>query len=173
MDHADAHRDPEDVNGRGARAAQLKERVYITFTALSVVLALRSHPQSAGAAAATLAIAVFGTLLAVFLADVVSHVSVHAALPDRHELRHMAHVSFGALGVIVVPFIFIGLAAAGVWSIKTGLHAAAIGLVVSLIAIGFAAIRRTALPAWQRLVVLFAEFLLGAAVIGLEVLAHG
>ena len=71
------------------RAERLKERVYITFTALAVVLALQSHAESAARATVTLLIAVVGTLLAVFVADIVSHLAVHAALPTSRELRHM------------------------------------------------------------------------------------
>ena len=51
------------------RAASLKERVYISFTSLAVVLALRSHADETtpAAAAVTLSIVVVGSLL-IFLA---------------------------------------------------------------------------------------------------------
>ena len=155
------------------RAEHLKERVYITFTALAVVLALRSHGASAEEAGVTLLIAVTGTLLAVFVADVVSHIAVHAALPTEPELRRMLRVSFGALGALAVPFAFIGFAIAGSWPITSALRAATIALVAALVVIGYLAVRRVRLPAWQKLIVLFAEFALGAAVVGLELLAHG
>ena len=82
------------------RAEVLKERIYITFTSLAVVLALASHADElqAGEAARTLLIAVIGTLLAVFVADLVAYITVHAVLPDRAELAHMASVSTRALG---------------------------------------------------------------------------
>lgn len=41
----------------------------------------------------TLLIAVTGTLLADFVADLVAHIAVHTALPDRAELVHMISVS--------------------------------------------------------------------------------
>src|SRR5690349_4688826 len=87
------------------RAEVLKERIYITFPALAVVLALSSHAEDlhAGGAARTLLIAVVGTLLAVFVADLVAHITVHASLPDRAELGHMVSVSTRALGVVVAP----------------------------------------------------------------------
>ncbi|SDS60389.1 hypothetical protein [Jiangella sp. DSM 45060] len=91
----------------GQRADILKERIYITFTALAVVLALRAHAVSAGEAALSLAVVVLGTVLAVLVADVVSHIAVHESLPLRAELRHMARVSFGALGALVLPAVFI------------------------------------------------------------------
>ncbi|MEV6301112.1 hypothetical protein AB0M02_17015 [Actinoplanes sp. NPDC051861] len=158
---------------RERRAERLKERVYITFTALAVVLALRSHHASAEEAGLTLLIAVAGTLLAVFVADVVSHIAVHAALPMRTELRHMLAVVFGALGSLVFPFVFIVLALGDMWPIEKSLRAASIALVAALVAIGYAAVRRVRLPLWQKLIVLFAEFALGVAVVGLELLAHG
>ena len=48
-----------------------------------------------------------------------------------------------------------------------------IALIVSLVAIGYLAVRRVRLPLGQRMIVLFAEFGLGIAVVLLELLAHG
>ncbi|TDC51088.1 hypothetical protein E1212_13145 [Jiangella ureilytica] len=154
------------------RAAILKERIYITFTALAVVLALRAHAVSAGEAALSLAVAVLGTVLAVFVADVVSHIAVHEMLPVGAELRHMARVSLGALGALILPAVFIGLAVADRWEIETALRASSIALIAALAAIGWLAVRRARLPTWQRIVVLCAEVVLGLLVIALELLAH-
>ena len=79
------------------RAASLKERVYISFTSLAVVLALRSHADETtpAAAAATLTIVVVGSLLGIFVADLLSHLTVHAKLPSGPELHHMVAVSTG------------------------------------------------------------------------------
>jgi hypothetical protein len=65
------------------RAASLKERVYISFTSLAVVLALRSHADETtpAAAAVTLSIVVVGSLLGIFVADLLSHLTVHSRLP--------------------------------------------------------------------------------------------
>lgn len=156
----------------GQRADILKERIYITFTALAVVLALRAHAVSAGEAALSLTVVVFGTILAVLVADVVSHIAVHESLPVRAELRHMVRVSLGALAALVLPAVFIGLAVTDVWEIEPALRAASIALVAALAAIGYLAVRRVRLPAWQRLIVLLAEVVLGLLVIGLELLAH-
>jgi hypothetical protein len=158
------------------RAEALKERVYVTFTSLAVVLALQSHSGehlSAGEAASTLSITVVGTLLAVFVADVVSHLAVHATVPTASELRHMAGVSFGAFGAVVLPLVFIAFAALDGWSIDAALRASTIALTVTLIAIGFLAVRRVKMAWWQRLIALGAEFVVGAAIVGLELLAHG
>jgi hypothetical protein len=157
------------------RAEALKERVYVTFTGLAVVLALQSHAEtlSAGEAASTLAITVVGTLLAVFVADLVSHLAVHAKTPTRSELSHMARTSFGAFGAIVLPLIFIAVAAVGRWSIEASLRASTIALITALVLIGYLAVRRITMGWWKKLIALGAEFLLGLAVVGLELLAHG
>jgi len=163
-----------DVGGTPVeeRAERLKERVYITFTALAVVLALREHAESPGVVIGTLVIGVVGALLAVFVADVVSHIATHAALPDARELRHMTAVSFGALGVLVAPLLLLALAAAGAWELDSALLVTTFVLVGTLVAVGYAAVRRVRLPAWQKLLVLLAEFALGVVVVGLELLAH-
>ncbi|MEU4688886.1 hypothetical protein [Actinoplanes sp. NPDC023714] len=159
--------------GAEARADRLKERVYITFAALAVVLALREHHTSAARAGSTLIIAVGGTLLAVLVADVVSHIAVHQVMPTRPQLRHMIGVVTGALGALVLPFVFLALAYAEVWTTEQALRRSTIALVAWLVAIGWAAVRRVRLPVWQKMIVLFAEFALGAAVVALEWLAHG
>lgn len=156
------------------RADRLKERVYVTFAALAVVLTLRSHGDvTAGVAATTLLITVGGTLLAVLLADMVSHIAVHAALPSAAEARHMVAVCTGALGVLVLPMVFVGVAAAGSWTVDGALRASTIALVASLGVVGWLAVRRVSLPGWQKLLVLAAEVALGVAVVALELLAHG
>lgn len=147
----------------------------MTFTGLAVVLALQSHAEtlSAGEAASTLAITVVGTLLAVFVADLVSHLAVHAKTPTRSELSHMARTSFGAFGAIVLPLIFIAVAALGRWSVEASLRASTIALITALVLIGYLAVRRVKMAWWKKLIALGAEFLLGLAVVGLELLAHG
>lgn len=156
-----------------ARAEHLKERIYVTFTALAVVLALREHHESGEHVLAVFAITLAGTVLAVFIADVISHVVVHAALPRHEELRHVARVSFGALGGLVAPILFLVLGAVDVWAPERALRAATIALVAALAAIAWIAVRRVRLPWTQKLLVLSAELVLGAAVVALEVLAHG
>ncbi|MGA1835826.1 hypothetical protein VD659_02735 [Herbiconiux sp. 11R-BC] len=165
---------PDEETLRG-RAERLKERVYVTFTSLAVVLALSAHPEdtTAGAAVTTLLVVVLGTLLAVFVADVISHIAVHAALPTGAEFRQMVGVTAGAIGVVVLPLVFLGLSALGVWSLAAGLRASSIALIAGLVVIGYLAARRVNLPGWQRAIVLLAEAVLALAVIGLELLAHG
>ena len=168
-------RRPRPDPSPGERAEHLKERIYVTFTSLAVVLALGAHPEdtTAGRAATTLAVTVVATALAVFLADVVSHVVVHEALPAPREAAGMASVSIGALGVLVLPLLFLLLAGTGRWQLDTSLHASAVALVTSLVAVGWIAVRRVRLPLRSKVLVLLGEAGLGVAVVGLELLAHG
>lgn len=160
---------------RAERAELLKERIYVTFTSLAVTMTLLSHAEEVtpGSAALTLVIAVVGTLLAVFVADFISHLAVHSALPSRRELAHMARVSFGSAGTIVLPLVLMGLAAAGVLEVDDALRVSTIVLLLTLVAVGYLAVRRARMPAWLKLVVLFAEVVLGVTIVALELLAHG
>lgn len=160
-------------NGRRERAERLKERIYLTFAALAVVLALSTHHAEAAEALRTLAVTVLGTLLAVFTADLVSHIVIHERIMTSQELRHALGTSFGAIGAVALPVVFLVIAAMGGWSTEAALRASAVALVLSLVVFGYLAVRRIALSWWQRLIALGAEAVLGLAVVGLQVLAHG
>lgn len=156
------------------RAAQLKERVYVTFSALVVTLALGADVEglTVGAIATTLTVSVLGTLIAVTLADFVAHITVHSAIPDRGEALHIVRVAVGAAGVLVIPLLIIGIAALGLISAVVALRATSFVLAATLVAVGYLAVRRLRLPIGQRILVLLAEFGLGLVVIGLELLGH-
>ncbi|AXJ11068.1 hypothetical protein [Arthrobacter sp. PM3] len=156
------------------RAASLKERVYIIFTSLAVVLALRSHADETtpAAAAATLSIVVIGSLLGIFVADLLSHLTVHSTLPTGAELRRMMAVSAEGLGVLVTPLILLAAAGLGLLSTATALGWAIAVLVVSLGVVGFLAIRNLPIPLHHKAAIMFAEVVLSLLVIGLELLAH-
>ena len=156
------------------RAASLKERVYISFTSLAVVLALRSHADETtpAAAAVTLSIVVVGSLLGIFVADLLSHLTVHAQLPSGQELHHMIAVSTEALSVLVTPLLLLTAAGLGLWSTAVALQWATVVLVVTLLVVGYLAIRRLDLPFRHKALIMFAEVVLSLVVIGLELLAH-
>lgn len=156
------------------RAESLKERVYISFTSLAVVLALSSHADETtpGAAAATLSIVVVGSLLGIFVADLLSHLTVRAKLPSGHELHHMIAVSSEALSVLVTPLLLLTAAGLGLWSTAVALQWATVILVVTLLVVGYLAIRRLDLPFRHKALIMFAEVVLSLVVIGLELLAH-
>ena len=156
------------------RAASLKERVYISFTSLAVVLALGSHANETtpAAAAATLSIVVIGSLLGILVADLLSHLTVHAKLPSSEEFRGMVAVSTEALSVLVTPLLLLTAAGLGLWSTAVALQWAIVVLVVTLLVIGYLAIRRLDLPFHHKVIIVFAEVVLSISVIGLELLAH-
>ena len=156
------------------RAEALKERVYVTFTALAVCIALERNVEPAGVAgtAATLGSAVVGTLLAVFLADLIAHMTVHSALPSRAQVRHMAAVSLGALLVLVVPMLLLVLAAVDVVTLAWALRAMSFVLVVTLVVVTFLAVHRVRLPAWQKVLAHASIGALGLAVLVLELAVH-
>ena len=151
---------------------RLKERVYVTFTALAVVLALQSHDETAVRAEITLLITVGGTLAAVFTADLVAHVTVHGALPTRADVVHMASVTSSGAAAVFLPVLFLLAAIFGWITVETALSLSAAALTLSLIAISYLAARRVTLDRGQRYIVIFAEFVLGGVVIALELLAH-
>ena len=157
-----------------ARADALKERIYVTFTALAVTVSLLAHGDgTALGALITLGVTVLGTLSAVFTADVVSHLLVHRRMLSRAEFGHAAAVTASALSAIVLPVAFLLAAQFGLWSADAALRAAAAALLLALVGFGWVAARRVRLPWWQRLVVLGAEAALGVLVIALQLVAHG
>lgn len=163
-----------DEHAREQRAAQLKERIYVSFTALAVVIALAGHGEvTASEALVTLSVTVAGTLLAILVADIVSHIVVHERMMTRQEFGNAVKVSVGAVGVIVLPVLFLAFAAFDVWETAQALRAAAIALIAALVVIGYFAIRRLRLRWWQRIIALAAEAAVGVGVIALELLAHG
>ncbi|MEU1972963.1 hypothetical protein ABZ477_15015 [Microbacterium sp. NPDC019599] len=164
----------DDLEARRERADRLKERIYLSFAALAVVLAINAHGHADPLDAfLTLLVTVLGTLLAVFVADIISFTVAHERPMNRAEFRHAVSASFGTLGAIAAPFAFLLLAVAGVWEIETALRASAIALIAALVVIGWVAVRRVKLTWWQRLVALGGEAVLALAVIGLQLLAHG
>ncbi|MGB4777796.1 hypothetical protein [Microbacterium sp.] len=163
----------EMTEAREARGERLKERIYLAFVALAVVLAVGSHSESPAAALFTLIVTALGTLLAVLVADVISHFVIAERGMTGAELRKALFTSFGALTAVIVPVLAFLIALAGWWSMDTAVFVAATGLIVALVVIGYTAIRRIPLPWWQRAIALGLEAVLGLAVIGLKALAHG
>ena len=148
------------------RSEVLKERVYVTFTALAVIIAYERDAEHASVkgAALTLSLTVLGTLLAVFVADVIAHMVRHSALPSRPQLAHLLYVSLGSLAVLVVPLAILGLSATDVVDLPSALRAIAVALVVSLVVATLFAVRRLRVAVGLKILVL-------ASVTGLGLLA--
>ncbi|MFE5670169.1 hypothetical protein ACFQ58_01040 [Agromyces sp. NPDC056523] len=156
-------------------AAALKERVYATFTGLAIVLVQHANVEhvSATRATLTLLVGIVAITAAGFVADVVAHLAVHAAFPDRDELGRMLRISGSAIASAGVPLILLALAAFGVFELEGALRAASIVYLVTLGLIGYVAVRRTHAPWWKQLLGLGALVALGLAVVVLQQLAHG
>lgn len=72
------------------------------------MLTLLSHGHvEAGDALKTLAITVLGAVCAVFAADILSHIVVQERMMTKNELKHAAAASFGALGAVSLPVLFL------------------------------------------------------------------
>lgn len=170
-DGPDADGEPESADHLADR---LKERVYVTFTALAVLIALGSHgePPSAGSVALSLVLTTLGVLLAGFAADVIAHSTVHSALPTGPALRHMSKVATGAFGAIATPLLLLVLAGFGVISTTGALIASQVVLVVALGAFALIALRRMQFTAWRKIVLAAILVVVGAVVILVELLAH-
>ncbi|GAA2047528.1 hypothetical protein [Leifsonia soli] len=167
---------PADASEDERRQAgdRLRERIYVTFTALAILMAMNAHGEALDSPTVlwTLVISVVGVLLAGLVSDLVSHMIAHNTLPSIAEFRHMLAVSSRALGVLVVPLIAVGLAVFDVIEDRTGLTIAIVALIVSLAVITWIAVSRTGLSGWRQLAVLAAVVALGVLVVFLEALAH-
>ena len=167
---------PADASEDERRQAgdRLRERIYVTFTALAILMAMNSHGEALDSPTVlwTLVISVVGVLLAGLASDLVSHMIVHDTLPSVPEFRHMLAVSSRALGVLVVPLIAVGLAVFDVIPDRTGLIVAITALIVSLAVIAWIAVARTGLSGWRQLAALGVLVALGILVVFLEALVH-
>jgi hypothetical protein len=157
------------------RAEALKERVYATFTGLAIVLVQQTNVEHITAARATLTllVGIVAISAAGFVADVIAHLAVHAAFPDRAELGRMLRIAGSAVGSASVPLLVLALAALGVFELEGALRAASIVYLVTLGLLGYVAVRRTRVAWWKQLLALGALVALGLAVVGLQQLAHG
>jgi len=163
---------------RRASAAQrseaLKERIYVTFTSLAVVIAFERSGDHASVASAalTLTLTVVGTLLAVFLSDLIAHMVRDEALPDRREVRHLLWVSFGSLSVVVTPLLVLGASAAGWIDLGVALRAISFVLLLTLIVVVLIAVRGLRVRLVTKIGVLAGTTLLGIAVLVVELAVH-
>ncbi|HEY7720518.1 MAG TPA: hypothetical protein VIB11_01665 [Pedococcus sp.] len=156
------------------RSEALKERVYVTFTVLTVTITLERDAEhaTAGGAALTLLLTVVGTLLAVFVADVIAHLVRESTLPSRAELAHLVFVSFGSLVVVVGPMGLLGLSALGAMDVAAALRASSVTLVTTLVVLALFAVLRLHVSPGAKVLVLAIMTALGLAVLGVELAVH-
>jgi hypothetical protein len=153
----------------------LKERVYVTFIGLAVLLALNTHAADVEplTAVGSLLVAALGAGLAGLVSEIVAHLAVHSHLPDAAELRYQVRVSGGALATVALPVVVLLLAVAGLVPIEIALGIAIWLMALTLGAVGYIAVFRSRLAWWTKLAVFAALLLLGLLVIGVQLLAHG
>ncbi|WP_413317052.1 hypothetical protein AA0Z99_10330 [Agrococcus sp. 1P02AA] len=173
-DHAAVTPPRQDEAERRHIAAALRERVYVSFTALAVTIATASHAHelTAGAAALTIGIAIGGIVLAAFVAELLAHLAVHQEPPARADLGRMVTATLGAATVVLVPLAALGLAGLDVWSVETALRVVAWLLIAWLAVVGWLGVRRMRVRLLVRVLLLAVLVLLGCAVIAVELLAH-
>lgn len=171
----DAHL-PADATEEERREAgdRLRERIYVTFTALAILMALNAHGEHLDSPTVlwTLVISVVGVLLAGLASDLVSHMIVHNTLPTAREFRHLLAVASRALTVIVVPVLVLAAATLGWMQARTAVVIAITALIASLAVIARIAVSRTGIAGWKQLIVLVGIVALGVLVVFLEQLAH-
>ncbi|MCJ1703781.1 MULTISPECIES: hypothetical protein [unclassified Rathayibacter] len=159
---------------RSSASEALKERIYVTFTALVVTVSSARDVDHASvrSAAVTLAVTVFGTLLAVFVADLTASMMTRGVLPRGAEIRHMLSVSFGSLRVIIAPVLILCVSASGALALPEALRLTAIVLVATLIVITLLAVLRVKAALGTKLLVLTGVGALSAAVLIVELSLH-
>ena len=154
----------------------LKERIYVTFIGLAVLLALTGHGAETDAltAVTSLVIAAVGAGLAGLISEIVAHLAVKGSLPDAAEIRFLVRVSAGALATVIIPVVILLFAVAGVLDAQLALTIAVWVMAITLGAIGYLAVFRAKnLPWWTKLAVFGGLLLFGVVVVGVQLLAHG
>ena len=155
------------------KARALKERIYASFTGLSILAALTAAGHATALSAlVSVAVGIVGISAAGFLAEVVAHQVAHKAFPNGRELRTMAAIALGALGSAAPPLVLLALAAFGVvatdtaLSISMGLYAATLVVIILLAA------ARSGLRPLQQLISAAMLVGLAALVVAVLLLAH-
>jgi len=157
-----------------ARSEALKERIYVTFTALAVTIATEREADHAtvGTAALTLLLTVVGTLLAVSVAEYIAQMVRDGEVPDRRDVGHILYVAFSSLGALPAPLAILGLSALGVLDLAAALRIIAIVLVATLVLVTLVAVRRLRVAFGVKLLVLAGVAALGILVLAVELAVH-
>ncbi|WP_440695518.1 hypothetical protein [Clavibacter nebraskensis] len=173
--------DEHPPHGRGRRVPDaeqrseaLKERIYVTFTALAVTIATAREAEHAtvGGAAVTLLLTVVGTLLAVSVAEWIAQMVRDGEVPDRRDVGHILYVCASSLGVLPAPLAILGLAALGWLDLAAALRIISIVLVATLVLVTLLAVRRLRVGIGVKLLVLAGVAVLGVAVLAVELAVH-
>lgn len=171
--------DQQPTHGRRApdaaqRSEALKERIYVTFTALAVTIASAREAEhvTVGGAALTLVLTVVGTLLAVSTAEYIAQMVRDGEVPDRRDVGHILYVALSSLGVLPAPLVILGLSALGALDLPAALRIISFALVATLVIVTRVAVRRLRVGPGAKLLVLAGVTVLGVAVLAVELAVH-
>ncbi|PPF60368.1 hypothetical protein [Clavibacter californiensis] len=173
--------DPEQQPARARRVPDaeqrseaLKERIYVTFTALAVTIATAREAEhsTAGGAAITLVLTVVGTLLAVSVAEYIAQMVRDGEVPDRRDVGHILYVALSSLGVLPAPLVILGISALGALELHAALRIISVVLAATLVIVTRVAVRRLRVGFGVKLLVLAGVTVLGVAVLGVELAVH-
>jgi hypothetical protein len=156
------------------RSEAMKERIYVTFTALAVTIATVRDADHAtvGGTALTLLLTVLGTLLAVSVAEYIAQMVRDGEVPDRHDVGHILWVCANSIGVLPAPMAILGLSALGALDLAAALRIISFVLVLTLVLVTLIAVRRLRVGIGTKLGVLAGVAVLGVAVLVVELAVH-
>jgi hypothetical protein len=152
-------------------AVVLRERVYGSITCLSTLLLLArrlGEPLAPWDAVLDLVIATGGIWAASLFAEYVSHLAVHDVDGERAHLRSLLRASVEILEAAAVPALILVAGALSWLGLSIAIWASVWLLVAEMGLFALLAVRRTRLPWWKQLLLVFALVALGLVVIGLK-----
>lgn len=156
------------------RAHVLRERIYATFTGISILIALLFEADHVTALDALIAlpVGIGGICIAGLVADVVGHQVTHGRTPSRHDLGTMVRSALNGFASAIVPVVALAGALISAVSIEMALQIGIGMYFLTLIAISLLAVLRSRLDARQVAVALVLLPAAGAVVVAALVLAH-
>jgi hypothetical protein len=155
--------------------AALRERMYGAISCLATLAALARYTNedtNAWVRVLDVAVAAGGLWAAALLAEFIARLSVEGLAPRGRAAAAMLAASGQILQAAGVPIVILIAAAFGLLDTPTAVWIAMWFLVAEMALIAFAAVRRTGLPWWQRMLAVALLAGAGAAVVAVKMIAH-
>ncbi len=155
--------------------ATLRERMYGAISCLATLAALARYTTddtSAWVRLLDVAVAAGGLWAAALLAEFIARLSVEGRAPRGRDAAHMLASSGQILQAAAVPVLILIASAVGLLDTTTAVWSAMWFLVAEMALITFAAVRKTGLVWWQRLLAVALLAGAGAAVVAVKMIAH-